>query len=303
MMLQLRKFVFRSPVAGPHLLITGCVHGDEFEPIAAIRRLATLFADSDGTVSGFRGTITLIPVVNESAFLRGHRCAEDGLDLARTCPGRSDGSVTEQTAWALSEAIRSAEYYIDLHTGGTELSVYPLAGYMLHANPDVLATQRRMAKAFNLPVVWGTSAVLNGRSLSVARDANVPAIYCEYLGSATCDPAGVEAYVAGCLNVMSELGMLDRDRPENRIAHVVEDDKPNAGHMQVCNPSPVTGYFETNVQPGDAVRPGDPLGTIYPLDGSTPAVVKATQSGIVLVLRTFPRVHAGESVGVVLEIQ
>jgi len=303
MTLQLRKFEFRSQVAGPRLLITGCVHGDEFEPIAAIRRLVTLFAHSAGAVSGFRGTVTLIPVVNESAFLRGHRCADDGLDLARTCPGRSDGSVTEQTAWALSDAIRSADYYIDLHTGGTELSVYPLAGYMLHANPDVLATQRRMAQAFNLPVVWGTSAALDGRSLSVARDANVPAIYCEYLGSATCDPAGVEAYVDGCLNVMSELGMLDRERPESRIAHFVEDAQPNAGHMQICNPSPLTGYLETHVEFGDAVHPGDPLGTIYPLDGSAPAVVKATQSGIVLVLRTFPRVHAGGSVGVVLEKQ
>ena len=47
---------------------------------------------------------------------------DDQLDLARTCPGRSDGSVTEQTAWALSESIRSADFYIDLHTGGTELS-------------------------------------------------------------------------------------------------------------------------------------------------------------------------------------
>ena len=303
MTLQLREFEFRSQVAGPRLLITGCVHGDEFEPIAAIRRLVTLFSDSDRTVSGFRGTVTLIPVVNKSAFLRGHRCGEDGLDLARTCPGRSDGSVTEQTAWALSEAIRSADYYVDLHTGGTELSVYPLAGYMLHTNPDILATQRGMAHAFNLPVIWGTSAALDGRSLSVARDANIPAIYCEYLGSATCNPAGVEAYVDGCLNVMSVLGMLDRERPARRLIHFVEDSQPNAGHMQVCNPSPVTGYFETHVKLGDAVRQGDPLGTIYPLDGSAPAVVKATQSGIVLVLRTFPRVHVGESVGVVLEVQ
>jgi hypothetical protein len=30
--------------------------------------------------------------------------------------------------------IRSADYYIDLHTGGTEFSIYPLAGYMLHPN-------------------------------------------------------------------------------------------------------------------------------------------------------------------------
>jgi predicted deacylase len=159
-----------------------------------------------------------------------------------------------------------------------------------------------MARAFNLPVVWGTSGALEGRSLSVARDANVPAIYCEYLGSATCDPAGVDAYVEGCLNVMSELGMLNRERPASRVHHFVEDAQPNAGHMQICNPSPATGYFETNVRPGDAVRVGDRLGTIFPLDGSPPLPITATQSGIVLVLRTFPRVRAGESVGVVLEL-
>src|SRR5262245_42686013 len=96
--------------SGPHLLITGGVHGDEFEPMAAIRRLMT-------TVDGasLKGKLTLVPVVNEAAFARGSRVAEDGVDLARTCPGRAGGSITEQTAHALSELIRSADYYIDLH--------------------------------------------------------------------------------------------------------------------------------------------------------------------------------------------
>lgn len=98
--------------------------------MAAVRRLIALLENNAPAVSGFRGRVTLIPVVNEAAFLRGHCCADDGLELARTCPGRADGSVTEQTAWALSESIRSADYYIDLHTGGTGLSVYPLTGYM-----------------------------------------------------------------------------------------------------------------------------------------------------------------------------
>ena len=301
MTLQLKQFAFAGTSSGPHLLITGAVHGDEFEPILAIRRLIGLFETRDAAVSGFRGRVMLIPVVNEAAFLRGQRCADDGLDLARTCPGRPDGSITEQTAHALSELIRAADYYIDLHTGGTELSVYPLAGYMLHANQTALETQRRMARAFNLPVVWGTSAHLDGRSLSVARDANVPAIYCEYLGAATCTPEGVEAYVEGCLNVMAELGMLDRTRPASRVTHVAENPDPGSGHMQVCNPSPIAGYFETNVKLGDLVRAGDLLGTVHPLDSGRPSIINATQSGIVLVLRTFPRVRAGESVGVVME--
>lgn len=299
--MELAKRVFNSPVDGPHLLITGAVHGDEFEPMAAIRRLIDRFDSDVATTPILKGSVTLVPVVNEAAFLRGHRCADDGLDLARVCPGRADGSITERTARALSDLIESADYYIDLHTGGTEFSVLPLAGYSIHQNANVLDVQRRMATAFNLPTVWGTAGNLDGRSLSVARDANVPAIYTEYLGSATCHAEGIVAYVDGCLNVMTMFGMLNREPPEDRVERVVEDPRPGSGHMQVCNPAPLTGYFEPAVALGDAVQVGDPLGTVFNVTGSDRQTVPAQKSGIVLVLRTFPRVREGESVGVILE--
>ena len=82
---------------GPHLLITGGVHGDEFEPMVAIRRLMKTVSASQ-----LRGTVTLVPVVNEAARMHGQRTAEDGLDLARICPGDPNGSVTEQVGDALS---------------------------------------------------------------------------------------------------------------------------------------------------------------------------------------------------------
>jgi len=300
--MELKTREFRGTTEGPHLLITGAVHGDEFEPMAAIRRLIDFFETGNSSASTLIGQITLVPVVNEAAFLRGHRCADDELDLARVCPGRADGSITERTARALSDLIESADYYIDLHTGGTEFSLMPLAGYALHQDSAILDIQRRMAQAFNLPIVWGTAGNLDGRSLSVARDANVPAIYCEYLGAATCNEDGVVAYVDGCLNVMSELGMLARERPENRVTTTVEDPRPGSGHLQVCNPSPITGYFEPAVALGDKVQIGDVLGTVFDLTGANRQPVLAQQPGMVLLLRTFPRVDEGESVGVILEI-
>ncbi|MBX3439345.1 MAG: succinylglutamate desuccinylase/aspartoacylase family protein [Planctomycetaceae bacterium] len=302
LMISLQQHEFIGENTGPHLLITGGVHGDEFEPIAAIRRLIGHFKNSDSHAAGICGRVTFVPIVNEAAYLRGHRCADDGLDLARTCPGRPDGSITEQTAHALSELIRTADFYIDLHSGGTEFSVLPLAGYMLHADIAILETQRRMARAFNLPVVWGTSADLDGRSLSVARDADVPAIYCEYLGAATCSHQGVEAYVNGCLNVMTELKMLERDVPPNSVEYVIEDPRPASGHLQVHHPSPVDGLFEPAVTLGDAVDRGAPLGTVFDLHDGAAHNVFAEHHGIVLVLRTFPRVRRGDSVGVVLDL-
>ncbi len=301
-MISLKRHDFTGHSDGPRLLITGGVHGDEFEPIAALRRLAGMFTADEATVASFRGRLTLVPIVNEAAFLRGHRCADDGLDLARTCPGRADGSITEQTAHALSSLIRQADFYIDLHTGGTEFSVLPLAGYGLHPDAGILDTQRRMAQAFNLPIIWGTSPDHEGRSLSVARDAKVPAIYCEYLGAATCNNQGIDAYVDGCLNVMAALDMLNRPQPPSRIEHTIEDARPASGHMQVCHPSPVDGFFEPAAKLGDPVAKGTPLGTVFSLHDSTAHPVPSEHDGIVLVQRTFPRVRAGESVGVVLDL-
>ncbi|MBT7171144.1 MAG: dihydropteroate synthase, partial [Phycisphaerales bacterium] len=58
------------------------------------------------------GTVELLPVVNEPAFRRGERTAEDGLDLARVCPGSADGSTTMQIAHAQQNA--SAAHALDL---------------------------------------------------------------------------------------------------------------------------------------------------------------------------------------------
>jgi predicted deacylase len=282
---------------GPHLLITGGVHGDEFEPMAAVRRLMSE-VDSDR----LRGEVTLIPVVNEPAFRRGQRTAEDGLDLARVCPGKADGSITEQIAHALSQHIRAADLYIDLHTGGTRLTVLPLSGYSLHKDAGVLDRQRRMARTFGLPLIWGTDPNLDGRSLSVARDANVPAIYAEYLGGGRFDPAGVEAYVRGCLNVMAECGLLeDSPIPPAAPPLVVEDDRPGSGHMQINHPAPCGGFFEAVVKLGQHVRTNDILGRVVDPLGERVEVIRARNAGMVIVLHTFACVDDGVSVAVILQ--
>jgi len=297
MSLQLRTKVVEGSGSGPHLLITGGVHGDEFEPPLAIRRLTVR-----PELSNLCGKLTLVPVVNEAAFARANRVAYDGLDLARTCPGRPDGSLTEHAAHALAELIRSADFYIDLHTGGTAVSVWPLAGYMLHPRSDVLDPQRSLARAFNLPVIWGTDPNLDGRSLSVARDANVPAIYAEYEGGGRCSPRGIAAYVEGCLNVMAHLGMIEREQLESTVQFVVEDPRPQSGHLQRCYPSPARGLFELAVELGQPIESGQPLGfLIDPLTGES-SVVRSEKTGRILVVRTFPAVKEGDSLAVVLEL-
>ena len=293
----MQRKVIEGDVAGPHLLVLGGVHGDEFESMSAIRRLIKRLKPTD-----LRGRVTFIPVVNESAFWRGQRTGDDELDLARTCPGRPDGSITERTAHAVSAEILAADYLIDLHGGGIIMHFLPTVGYGLHPDPQILDTQRRMATAFNLPIVWGTTPYLDGRTLSVARDANIPSIYAEWMGAGVCDPAGVEAYVEGCLGVMGELDMIDREPPPSRIEHVVEDHRENAGYIQVNYPAPFDGFFESHVELEQPISIGDTIGIVTDHLGDREEAVASTQSGIVICLRVFSRVLEGDSVGAVLEL-
>ena len=163
---KLKSITITGKSHGPKLLILGGIHGDEFESMWAIRRLKEGLDSNE-----LRGSVTLVPVVNEAAYWRGQRTAEDGLDLARTCPGKEDGTITERVAFAVSALIREADYLIDLHSGGLVSRFYPTVGYMLHPDAGVLEKQREMARAFNLPIVWGTYAHHEGRTLSIARDA------------------------------------------------------------------------------------------------------------------------------------
>ena len=125
---------------------------------------------------------------------------------------------------------------------------------MLHPCGDVLEQQRSLARAFNLPVIWGTDPNLEGRSLSVAGDADVPAIYAEYEGGGRCSAQGIEAYIDGCLNVMGHLGMIDREPPPSNVQLVVEDPRPQSGHMQRCYPATTGGIFEPAVELGQRIE-------------------------------------------------
>ncbi len=309
--IQLEFRRFGGNHVGPNLLITAGVHGDEYLPMLAVAELIRRFESDDRLRWELRGTLTLIPVVNRSAYRAGRRVGDDGRDLARTCPGQQDGTVTERVAYALSRQIVEADFYIDLHSGGTELCVLPLAGYMLHANAAILQQQRTMACVFGLPLVWGTSADLQGRSLSVARDVGVPAIYVEYLGAhrelselsnGAFPSTGLDhPLLTGCLNVMRHLEMLPGANQTCENQQVVEDWRAGSGHMQVSHPAPTGGFLTLRVRLGQRVSCGELIAEIEsPLGGERHAVV-AEQHGTVVMLREYPRINEGDSVAVIVE--
>ena len=99
---------------------------------------------------------------------------------------------------------------------------------------------------------------------------------------------------------MAVLGMIHRSQPEGRVEQVFEDTRPGSGYMQVCHPAPMDGCFEPAHDLGERVEKGQPIGHVLDFTGEVSLPVPADESGRLIVLRTFPRVRKGDSVGVIL---
>lgn len=282
---------------GPKGLIIAGVHGDEYEPVMAILQLQIKLRDVLN-----KGLLMLVPVVNQDAFFRMSRTGEDGKDLARSCPGIDDGTLTDKVAYQISKLIIESDFLIDMHTGGATFDIYPLAGYMLHPDGNILNTQRAMAKAFNLPITWGTNHELEGRTLSVARDANKPAIYTEY-GGGRYNPDNISELVDGCINILSYFGMLQKeDHKSSKVKYEVEDYRKSSGHLQIMYPSPIEGIFMSKVKLGNVIHKGDTLGEVWNLNGEDINEIVAKEDGLVFLLRTIPPVKVGEALAGILPI-
>jgi len=284
---------------GPHVLLLAGVHGDEYEPMMAVSRLRKLLK---GQL--LKGRVTLVPHVNLSAYRSVSRYGEDGLDLARICPGRADGSVTERSADAVSRLIRTADYLVDMHTGGIAYDIFPLAGYMLHPDPSVLEMQREMARSYCFPVIWGTDPLPDGRTLSIARDAGIPAVYLEYGGGTGFRPHVAEAYTAGTLNLLKYFGMLpgESSRLSADACYEVEDYRPDSGFLQGKMPSPADGIFIAGITPGTRVRQGEKWGEIADPGSGEVHEVFADMDGLAFLLRNIVKVKKGDALGGILPI-
>src|SRR5579872_2519409 len=92
---------------GPTLLVNAGTHGDEVESILGVVRYTQTLDPKE-----LSGTVVTVPVLNSYAFeawSRGNPLERYQFDLARSYPGRPDGSLTEMIAYTfLNEFVTKA---------------------------------------------------------------------------------------------------------------------------------------------------------------------------------------------------
>lgn len=203
--LRLPLHTIRGARPGPTLGLTALIHGNE--PFPSLGILRALLGRIDP--AELAGTIMIVPVVNPLglAALSRHTPA-DGMNLNAAFAPPDDGghvephkSVSVEIARVLTDKVISQlDYQIDFHNGGSYVSAHMIE---FADDPESLA----LARAFNAPVLL-KDAWMPGQMWRAAADHGVTAIVAELGGGGLYD-AWVERGVAGTLNVLRHLGMLE----------------------------------------------------------------------------------------------
>jgi len=278
---------------GPTFVVSGGVHGDEYEGPEAIQHLWRQLDPGQ-----LRGVFLGVPVVNVPAFEVGMRKSPiDHLDMNRIFPGRRDGFISERIAYFFfNEIVLKADCFLDLHAGGNAFAMAPMIIYLETGDDEFRAREIAFAKAAGGDLLWKGRGAWAASHVEAAKKG-IPAIAAEIGQEGRCSQPLVELSERTVLNLMKYLGMVEGPPHLPEKWTIVE-----GTYMH----SPVGGSFHPRAQLREVVGQGDTVGTITDLFGEVLETVKAPYDGIICSIRTFPSIRPGEwtaFVGKVIETQ
>lgn len=276
---QMPVWVIHGRRPGPRLFISAAIHGDELNGIEIIRRVRAR------PLTGLKGTLLLVPVVNVFGLLQHSRYLPDRRDLNRSFPGSERGSLAARLAHLfMTEIVERCTHGIDLHTGAVHRSNLP----QIRAQLDDEET-RTLATAFGAPVVLD-SHLRDGSLREAAAERGIPTLIYEAGEALRFDEMSIRVGVAGIVEVMRTLGMLRR-KPGTRARPA----KPVIADGSHWVRAPAGGILRTAIRLGQRVGAGELLGRVSDPFGADEVRVDATHEGIIIGRNSLPLVNEGDA--------
>lgn len=289
----------RAPAAGPCVVITANVHGDE---TTGTRAALALFSELPGRLT--RGRVVLYPSLNPRGLAAGVRTfGPQGPDLNRLFPGDprgDDASRYVAAVWA-HIAEQEAHALLDLHADSTASIPYAIVdravahrGLERRAMDGALAALARSTGLTVLHDYPDADYVRFGLDRSVAGAAvnrlGVPALTVESGPRGVVLDGAVATAIRAVRGALAGLGLL---APEERVS-------PSPGGPWRRRAGPRAhrgGLFVPDLAPGETFVHGARLGRIVGLDGALREEVRAGCAGIVVAWGDDPWIHPGAGIG------
>ena len=218
--LALPLHVVTGKTAGPTLGIITNVHGDEFLPTTAIRKL---IAELD--TSKLKGRLAIISVANPLATAGFGRFTPEQhghTDLNGVFPGNTRGNTTQMIAATIAaNVLDHVDAFIDFHSGGSGGRLQARADYNAKAGDDVKKQSLALARAFGMPFVHEND--LTGTATHYVNGRGIPAANPE-LGGSYLGPENTALYtqqaIAGLHGILAHLGMITGKTKPPRQLHL-----------------------------------------------------------------------------------
>ncbi len=275
--IEIPVFVFRSENAGPTILLSAGMHGEETNGIEIIRKIITR-----NELKNLKcGNIIAIPVINSVSFLFGSRDLPDGRDLNRCFPGNKNGSFGSRIAYDLMKHIVPLiDFGVDFHTGGSKISNTPQIRCVFE-----FAENLALAEKFSTPLIID-SPYRDKTFRKEAAKKGKPILVYEGGESMRFDYTAINEGVNGCLRLMKAYKMIDVDAPKNHCVKIKKDSWIRAQ---------VSGLFHMNKLNGAYVNKGDLLGVICNPFGNVEHNILSTFDGYIVGINNQPVVNQGDA--------
>ncbi|WP_370689707.1 succinylglutamate desuccinylase/aspartoacylase family protein [Vibrio coralliilyticus] len=271
--------IVNGRLAGPTLLVSAAIHGDELNGVEIVRQL---IAKTDP--KKLKGTLVAVPVVNVFGFVQKSRYLPDRRDLNRMFPGSPRGSIAGRIAhYFFNDIVKKSTHIIDLHTAAIHRTNLP----QIRVNMNH-AVSAEMAMAFGTPVVIDAS-LRDGSLRAEAEKAGISVITYEAGEALRFEPFAITAGIRGVQRVMRHLSML----PHGKLSHARS---PVVARATRWVRAEFDGILRSHVALGQKVDKGQVLAIISDPLGNDEVAVKAAQGGIIIGQQTLPLVNQGDAI-------
>lgn len=283
---------------GPTILLTGGVHGDEYEGPIALSELARTL--DPATV---QGRVIIMPAVNVPAVHSDTRLSPvDNRDMNRCFPGNPKGTFSEMVAHYMDSVILPmVDISLDLHTAGHSGDSEPSTNMHRIADPALMAKTLAAAEAFGAPYNVVFAGVDEGATFtSSVERRGIISLGTELGGWGRVKIEGLRIARRGIRRLMHHVGVTETGLDDS-------DGDPATRHMQVGDRahyafSPQVGTFEPCNLVGQTVKAGDPAGYLHFVEDvdRDPVEVTYKRDGVLWMSAGPGRVARGDTVAVVM---
>ncbi|OGT38087.1 MAG: peptidase M14 [Gammaproteobacteria bacterium RIFCSPHIGHO2_12_FULL_38_14] len=274
--------IIHGKEAGPCLLVTAAMHGNELNGTEIVNRLISTLTNAK-----ICGTLIAIPVLNVYGLISRSRYLPGGVDLDTCFPGTKNGTHAERTAYIFtSEIFSKANICIDLQTGFMNCSNLP----QLYTNFNN-ETERRLARAFNTPIILD-QIQKEGSLRQLSQKQNIPFLLYEAGEAMRFDDHAINTGLKGILNVMRELEMLRKKQSIKENAH-----QSSFAKHSIWIRASTSGISHTKLKLGQWIKKGEALCIIKdPFGTNDHITVYSPVEGIIIGKNNLPLVQEGEKI-------